>query len=100
MKMELNNFNDDNNDNDIEQDNDKGNLLMKLGNGFEKMNEGYKSLNEKTSRYTYLIMLLGLGYEFFSNRALSNRVNELQGRVDNLYKQVNEMNKNKALEKK
>ena len=67
---------------------------------FKNMIKGYKSLNKETMKCTYLIMLLGLGYEFFSNRALSNRVNELQGKVDNLYKQVNEMNKNKALEKK
>ena len=68
---------------------------------FKNMIKGYKSLNKETMKCTYLIMLLGLGYEFFSNRALSNRVNELQGKVDNLYKQASEMkNGNKALEKK
>ncbi len=81
-------------------ENKPGGLLLKSRRGFGNMIKGYEGLNKKTSEYTYLIMLLGLGYEFFSNRILSNRVNELQGKVDNLYKQVNEMNKNKALEKK
>ena len=78
------------------EENGLGNLLPKLG-------KKYMSLNKTTMKCTYLIMLLGWGYEFFSNRALSNQVNELQKKVDNLYNQVNEMNKNKnnkALEKK
>lgn len=93
MKMEENDLLDVN-------ENKPGGLFLKSKRGFENMIKGYKRLNKKTLEYTYLIMLLGLGYEFFSNRVLSNRVNELQGKVDNLYKQVNEMNKNKALEKK
>ena len=67
-------------DNDIDDnvDDDYNDFYCpRLRGGFKKMIKGYKYLNKNTMKYTYLMILLGLGYQFFSNRALSNQVNEL-----------------------
>ena len=58
-------------------------------------NKKFKSgdYNKKIYFYSYLLAWGCLVYEFIQNRMLSSRVNELQGKVDNLYQKINENKK-------
>ena len=76
-----------------------GEIKFEAPGFIEKLKSG--SYNKKIFFYSCLLACGGLVYEFIQNRMLSSRVNELQGKVDNLYQKINENKKdNEVLNKK